>query len=133
MFAGLLPCGHAKGKRADVAYENNLSKFHALVHSVSIDRRWAIRFTAARIDYIFVLSDRVKTEYPPDETKRRVKRQKALSLNPQLALQDGSLDESWGRWQANPLPEPHTFEPSLPSNIKQEEPENLMAAASAFI
>ena len=127
-WSGLLPCGHAKGKRADVAYKNNLSKFHALVHSVSTNRRWAIRFTAARIDYIFVLADRAKAAYPPDETRRRVKRQKALSLNPQLALQDGSLDESWGRWQTNPLPELHISEPSMPSNIKQEEPESLMAA-----
>ena len=104
VFAGLLPCAHAKGKRADVAYENNLSKFHALVHSISTDRRWAIRLTAARIDYIFVLSDRSKADYPPDETKRRVKRQKALSLSPQLALQDGTLDESWGRQIPRPSP-----------------------------
>ena len=131
VFAGLLPSGHVKGKRADTAYENNLARFHALVHSCSSGRRWAIRFVAARIDYIFVLSDRSKADYPPDETKR-VKKQKALSLNPQLALQDGSVDESWGRWQANPSSASQPPEPSMPSNIKQEEPENLMAAGSAF-
>ena len=130
VFAGLLPC-HVKGKRADTASENNLARFHALVHSCSSDRRWATRFVAARIDYIFVLSDRSKADHPPDATKR-VKKQKALSLNPQLALLGGSVDESWGQWQASASSASEPHEPSMPSNIKQEEPENLMAAASAF-
>ena len=43
VFAGLLPSGHVTGKSASVSYENNLAKFHALVHSCSSDRRWAIR------------------------------------------------------------------------------------------
>ena len=90
---------------------------------------------AARIDFIFVLSDRAKADYPQDATKMRFRRQKALSLNPQLALQDIPADESWGHWQANASAAAGPSgpsEPPRPSNIKQEEPENLMADSSAF-
>ena len=63
------------------AYENNLARFHALVHSCSTDRRWAIRFTAARIDYIFVLSDRSKADYPPNKHKEESRgRKPCLSI-----------------------------------------------------
>ena len=50
----------------------------------------------------------IGADYPPDERKR-VKRQKA----------------SWGHWQANASSASQPPEPSMPSNIKQEEPENL--------
>ena len=58
VFAGLMPSNHIKGKSASTSYENNLTRFYPLVHSCSNDRRRAIRFVAARIDFIFVLSDR---------------------------------------------------------------------------
>ena len=53
VFAGLMPSNHVKCKSASTSSENNLARFHPLVHSCSRDRRWAIRFVAARIDFIF--------------------------------------------------------------------------------
>ena len=99
VFAGLLPSGHVKGKSASVSYENNLAKFHALVHSCSSDRRWAIRFVAARIDFIFILSERAKANFPQqvDQPARR-RGPKAIQGEPTLAIADGSADDSWGQW-----------------------------------
>ena len=126
VFAGLLPTGHVRGKRADVAYENNLSKFHALVHSCSSDRRWAIRFVAARIDFVFVLSDRAKANFPPDPARLKLKRTKALLFPPvNLALQDGSVDESWGQWGSR------ADEHVEPSTVKQEGAEPASASTAA--
>ena len=98
VFAGLLPSGHVKGKCASTSYENNLARFHALVHSCSSDKRWAIRFAAARIDFVFVLSDRNKANYPRQENPPRRRGPKAISSQPTLALTDGHVDESWGKW-----------------------------------
>ena len=47
-----LSTSHAKGKTAAVKYERNLARFHPLVHSASTDRKWAIRFVTARVDFI---------------------------------------------------------------------------------
>ena len=71
VFAGLMPSNHIKGKSASTSYENNLTRFYPLVHSCSNDRRWAIRFVAARIDFIFVLSDRSKANFPADPQSKR--------------------------------------------------------------
>ena len=71
VFAGLMPSNHVKGKSASTSYENNLARFYPLVHSCSSDRRWAIRFVAARIDFIFVLSDRSKANFPADPQNKR--------------------------------------------------------------
>ena len=99
VFAGLLPPGHVKGKSASVSYENKLAKFYALVHSCSSDRRWAIRFVAARIDFIFVLSEKAKANFPQQEGQPARKRgPKAIFGQPPLAIADGSTDDSWGRW-----------------------------------
>ena len=100
VFAGLLPSGHVKGKSASVSHENNLAKFQALVHSCSTDRRWAIRFVAARIEFIFVLSERAKANFPQqvDQPARR-RGPKAIQGGPTLAIADGSaVDDSWGQW-----------------------------------
>ena len=72
VFAGLLPTNPVKGKSASTSYENNLTRFHPLVHSCSSDRRWAVRFVAARID-IFVLSDRSKANFSPDAQHQKIK------------------------------------------------------------
>ena len=102
-FAGLLPSAHVKGKSASTSYENNLARFHALVHSCSSDKRWAIRFAAARIDFVFVLSDRNKANYPRQENPPpRKTGPTAISTQPTLALTDGHVDESWGRWSLPP-------------------------------
>ena len=105
VFAGLLPSGHVKGKSASVSYENSLAKFHALVHSCSSDRRWAMRFVAARIDFIFVLSERAKANYPPEATLPAKKGPKAIQGQPTLAIADGPVaDDSWGQWKPRPEP-----------------------------
>ena len=94
VFAGLLPSGHVKGKF------HKLAKFHALVHSCSSDRRWAIRFVVARIDFIFVLSERAKANFPQEAGQPARRRgPKAIQGEPTLAITDGSAaDDSWGRW-----------------------------------
>ena len=130
VFAGLLPSGHVKGKSASTSYENNLARFHALVHSCSSDKRWAIRFAAARIDFVFVLSDRNKANYPRQENPPpRKTGPKAISTQPTLALTDGHVDESWGRWSLPP-----SEKAGSPTDVASAEPDtdNLMATSSAF-
>ena len=115
--------------------ENNLSPFHPLVHSASSDRRWAIRVVAARIDFVFVLSERSKADFPADAQRRQLKRQRALASEPSLsrlrAFQDGSLqEEAWGPWEAEAAP---ISEPVLPAEpVLLEESESLMASRNAF-
>ena len=139
VFAGLLPSGHVKGKSASVSYENNLAKFHALVHSCSSDRRWAVRFVAARIDFIFVLSERAKANYPPEAGLSTRRGPKAIQGQPTLAIADGSVgDDSWGKW--NPHPEPSQrsgVHSGFATKAKEElaegsDTEDLMASAKAF-
>ena len=130
VFAGLLPSGHVKGKSASTSYENNLARFHALVHSCSSDKRWAIRFAATRIDFVFVLSDRNKANYPRQENPPpRKTGPKAISTQPTLALTDGHVDESWGRWSLPP-----SEKAGSPTDVASAEPDtdNLMATSSAF-
>ena len=103
VFAGLLPSGHVKGKSASTSYENNLARFHALVHSCSSDKRWAIRFAAARIDFVIVLSDRNQANYPRQENPPNIRGPKAIRSQPTLALTDGHVDESWGNWSVPPV------------------------------
>ena len=47
---------HHKSKSSSTVHEGHLYKFHALVHSPSGDKRWAVREAAGRIDRIWVLS-----------------------------------------------------------------------------
>ena len=64
----------------------------------SNDRRWAIRFAAARIDFTFVLSDRSKAIFLADPQHKRAKQQKALTGGQSLlALTDH--DEACGQWK----------------------------------
>ena len=97
--AGLMPSNHIKGRSASTSYENNLARFYPLVHSCSNDRRSAIRFVAARIDFIFVLSARSKANFPADPQHKRAKQQKALTSGQSLLAltdQDEAWDEAWG-------------------------------------
>ena len=93
--AVLMPSNHIKGKSASTSYENNLTKHYPLVHSCSNDRRWAIRFVAARIDIIFVLSDRSKANFPADPQNKRA--QHLTGGQSLLALTD--QDEARGKWK----------------------------------
>ena len=74
-----MPSNHVKGTSASASYENNLTRFHPLVHSCSNDHRWAIRLVAAHIDEIFVLPDRSKANFPADPQQQRTKQQKAVT------------------------------------------------------
>ena len=139
VFAGLLPSGHVKGKSASVSYENNLARFHALVHSCSSDRRWAIRFVAARIDFIFVLSERAKANYPPEATLPAKKGPKAIQGQPTLAIADGPVaDDSWGQWKPRPEPSQSSgVQSGFAAKAKEElaggsDTEDLMASAKAL-
>ena len=129
VFAGLLPSGHVKGKSASTSYENNLARFHALEHSCSSDKRWAIRFAAARIDFVFVLSDRNKANYPRQENPPKIRGPKAITSQPTLALTAGHVDESWGKWSVPPVEQEGS-----PTEVASADPDvdNLTALPSAF-
>ena len=120
VFAGLMPSNHIKGESASTSYENNLTRFYP--HSCSNDRRWAIRFLAARIDFIFVLSDRSKANFPADPQSKRAKQQKALTGGQSLlALTD--QDEAWGKRRPSDSRSSKDAVISDPVTIKQEETE----------
>ena len=53
-----------KSKSSSTVHEGHLCKFHALVHSPSGDKRWAVREAAGRIDRIWVLSSTHSAQLP---------------------------------------------------------------------
>ena len=55
---------HHKSKSSSTVHEGHLCKFHALVHSPSGDKRWAVREAAGRIDRIRVLSSTHSAQLP---------------------------------------------------------------------
>ena len=55
---------HHKSKSSSTVHEGHLCKFHALVHSPSGDKRWAVREAAGRIDRIWVLSSTHSAQLP---------------------------------------------------------------------
>ena len=138
IVAGYLPSSHTKAKRASVDHENRLCRHSPLVHSIAGDRRWAIRFTAARIDALYVVSDIGTANFPPSaETLEQRRKRKAILARSPKAIQFASEDD-WGQWRARDSSDQQD-QPSQPSEIKverspEEEPEtpNLMAAASEF-
>ena len=56
VVGGFIGTAHHKSKSSSTVHEGHLCKFHALVHSPSGDKRWAIREAAGRIDRIWVPS-----------------------------------------------------------------------------
>ena len=82
--------GHVKSSSAPTSHEGHMAKFHPLIHSASVDKRWAIRAVAARLDKLWVVSELLKTDFPPGEpSTARVKGPKRP-----LAL----ADDNWGPW-----------------------------------
>ena len=129
LFAGLMPSNHIKGKSASTSYEKNLTRFYPLVHSCSNDRRWAIRFVAARIDFISVLSDRPKANFPADPQTKRAQQQKALNGGQSLlALIDQG--EAWGKWKPSDRRSSKDAIMSDPVAAKQEETEPRKASSA---
>ena len=55
---------HHKSKSASTVHEGHLCKFHALVHSLSGDKRWAVREAAGRNDRIWVLASAHSAQLP---------------------------------------------------------------------
>ena len=53
VFGGYMGGNFAKSPSANTVLENSMCPLHQAVHSVSKDKRWAIRESAARIDYTF--------------------------------------------------------------------------------
>ena len=124
-----MPSNHTNGKSASTSYENDLVRFYPLVHSCSNDRRWAIRFVAARIDFIFVSSDRSKANLPADPQSKRAQQQNALTGGQSLLALTDQV-EAWGKWKPPDSRSSKDAVISDPVTIKQEETE-LSKASSA--
>ena len=69
-----------------------MCRLRQAVHSVSKDKRWAIRESAARIDYIFIVADEDSADFPV-----RVMMPTIADKISQRAIQD---TEAWGGWRA---------------------------------
>ena len=82
----------AKSPSAKTVLENSMCRLHQAVHSVSKDKRWAIRESAARIDYIFIVADQDSADFPARSMLNTI----ADKIS-QRAIQD---TEAWGGWRA---------------------------------
>ena len=121
LVGGLMASGHVKSPSASTSHEGHMAKFHPLIHSASSDKRWAIRAVAARLDKLWVVSELLKTDFPPGEpSAARVKGPKRP-----LAL----ADDNWGPWtnigladeQLETLLKTSTpGEPSAPSGLQAQ-------------
>ena len=88
-----------------------------------------MRFVAARIDCLFVLSDRSKANFPADPQHKTAKQQKALTGGQSLlALTD--QDEAWGKWKPSDSRSSKDAVISYPVTIKQEETEPSKASSA---
>ena len=59
-------------------------------------------FVAARIDFIFVLSERATANFPQQAGQPAGRGRKAIQGQPTLAITDGSTaDDSWGPWHSS--------------------------------
>ena len=87
---GLMASGHVKSPSASTSHEGHMAKFHPLIHSASSDKRWAIRAVAARLDKLWVVSELLKTDFPPGEPSAA----RAKGPKRPLAL----ADDNRGRW-----------------------------------
>ena len=64
VFGGYMGGNFAESPSANTVLENSMCRLHQAVHSVSKDKRWAIRQSAARIDYIFIVADQDLADFP---------------------------------------------------------------------
>ena len=64
VVGGFTGTPHHKSKSSSTVHEGHLCKFHALVHSPSGDKRWAVREAAGRVDRIWVLSSNHSAQLP---------------------------------------------------------------------
>ena len=89
VVGGFIGTAHHKSKSSSTVHEGHLCKFHALVHSPSGDKRWAIREAAGRIDRIWVLSS---THSAPLSMQTAV----AEASHPRPVTFDGGDGSDWG-------------------------------------
>ena len=66
VFGGYMGGNFAKSPSANTVLENSMCRLHQAVHSVSKDKRWAIRESAAQIDYIFIVADQIRPTFQLD-------------------------------------------------------------------
>ena len=93
VFGGYMGGNFAKSPSANTVLENSMCRLHQAVHSVSKDKRWAIRESAARIDYIFIVADQDSADFPARSMLNTV----AHKIS-QRAIQD---TEAWGGWRSS--------------------------------
>ena len=93
VFGGYLSGSVSKSPSANTQLESSLCRIHPAVHSISRDKRWAIRECAARIDFICVVADSSTVDYPSPPTLQRIADAVALRR-----IED---QEAWGsEWPA---------------------------------
>ena len=93
VLGGYMGGNFAKSPSANTVLENSMCRLHQAVHSVSKDKRWAIRESAARIDYIFIVADQDSADFPARSMLNTI----ADKIS-QRAIQD---TEAWGGWRAS--------------------------------
>ena len=93
VFGGYMGGNFAKSPSANTVLENSMCRLHQAVHSVSKDKRWAIRESAARIDYIFIVADQDSADFPARSMLNTI----ADKIS-QRAIQD---TEAWGGWRSS--------------------------------
>ena len=77
--------GLRQSPSASTSHEGHMAKFHPLIHSAS-----SVRAVAARLDKLWVVSELLKTDFPPGEpSAARVK-------GPKRPL--AWADDIWGPW-----------------------------------
>ena len=94
VFGGYLSGNVSKSPSANTQLESSLCRLHPAVHSISRDKRWAIRECAARIDFICVVADSASADFPSPPVLQRI-----ADAVAQRRIEDG---EAWGsHWPAD--------------------------------
>ena len=94
VFGGYLSGNVSKSPSANTQLESSLCRLHPAVHSISRDKRWAIRECAARIDFICVVADSASADFPSPPVLQRI-----ADAVAQRGIEDG---EAWGsHWPAD--------------------------------
>eukprot|EP00439_Symbiodinium_sp_Y106_P039190 s3809_g4.t2 len=115
VVGGFMGTPHHKSKSSSTVHEGHLCKFHALVHSPSGDKRWAVREAAGRFDRIWILSSTHSAQISMS-TASDSQARKAVTLE----AGDGN---DWGvSWPGleDAIRKPKAFGPSEVKRVKRE-------------
>ena len=92
VFGGYMGGHFVKSPTVNTVLENSMCRLHQAVHSVSKDKRWATRESAARNGYIIIVADQDSADFP------------ARGMIPTIAdkISQRSIQdtEAWGGWRA---------------------------------